>query len=134
MEPASPSLFALLKTGDWLDRRRIGLLAAILLAVELTFFAFIVAGTHGWIVPLDQPCTTDFVSFYAAGVLADAGTSALAYDQAAHLATEEAITAPGIQYQYFSTRPSTSCSARCWPNSPIWSALSVSPRRASPPI
>lgn len=101
MEPASPSLFALLKTGDWLDRRRIGLLAGVLLAVELLFFAFIVAGTHGWIVPLDKPCTTDFVSFYAAGTLADAGTPALAYDQAVHLATEEAITAPGIQYQFF---------------------------------
>jgi hypothetical protein len=101
MEPASPSLVALLKTGDWLDRRRIGLLAGALLAVELVFFAFIVAGTHGWIVPLDKPCTTDFVSFYAAGALADAGTPALAYDQAVHLATEEAITAPGIQYQFF---------------------------------
>ncbi|HEX3882388.1 MAG TPA: glycosyltransferase family 87 protein [Stellaceae bacterium] len=97
----SPSLLAQLRTGDWLDRRRIGLLAAILLAVELVFFAFIVAGTHGWIVPLDKPCTTDFVSFYAAGALADAGTPALAYDQAAHLATEEAITARGIQYQFF---------------------------------
>jgi hypothetical protein len=101
MEPASPSLLALLKSGDWLDRRRIALLAGILLAVELAFFAFIVAGTHGWIVPLEKPCTTDFVSFYAAGTLADAGTPALAYDQAAHLATEEAITAPGIQYQFF---------------------------------
>jgi hypothetical protein len=101
MEPASPSLVTLLKTGDWLDRRRIGLLAGILFAVELVFFGFMVAGTHGWIVPLDKPCTTDFVSFYAAGTLADSGTPALAYDQAAHLATEEAITAPGIQYQFF---------------------------------
>jgi hypothetical protein len=101
MEPAAPSLVTLLKTGAWLDRRRIGLLAGILLALELVFFAFIVAGTHGWIVPLDKPSTTDFVSFYAAGTLADAGTPALAYDQAAHLATEEAITAPGIQYQFF---------------------------------
>jgi hypothetical protein len=101
MEPASPSLLTLLKTGDWLDRRRIGLLAGILLAVELSFFAFLVAGTHGWIVPLEGPCTTDFVSFYAAGTLADAGTPALAYNEAAHLATEQAITAPGIQYQFF---------------------------------
>lgn len=101
MEPASPSLVPLLKSGDWLDRRRIGLLAGTLLAVELAFFAFIVAGTHGWIVPLEGPCTTDFVSFYAAGTLADAGTPALAYNEAAHLATEEAITAPGIQYQFF---------------------------------
>ena len=101
MKPAPSPLLAKLRTGDWLDRRRIALLAAILLAIELVFFAFIVAGTHGWIVPLDEPCTTDFVSFYAAGALADAGTPALAYDQAAHLAAEEAIVAPGIQYQFF---------------------------------
>jgi len=78
MKPAPSPLLAQLRTGDWLDRRRIALLAAILLAIELVFFAFIVAGTHGWIVPLDEPCTTDFVSFYAAGALADAGTPALA--------------------------------------------------------
>ncbi|HEY1794775.1 MAG TPA: glycosyltransferase family 87 protein [Stellaceae bacterium] len=101
MEPASPSLVSPLKSGDWLDRRRIGLFAGVLLTVELVFFAFIVAGTHGWIVPLEGPCTTDFVSFYAAGTLADAGTPALVYNQAVHLATEEAITAPGIKYQFF---------------------------------
>ncbi|HEX5321646.1 MAG TPA: glycosyltransferase family 87 protein [Stellaceae bacterium] len=94
-------MVSMLRSGDWLDRRRIGLFAAVLLAVELAFFAFIVAGTHGWIVPLEKPCTTDFVSFYAAGTLADAGTPALAYNEAVHLATEEAITAPGIQYQFF---------------------------------
>jgi hypothetical protein len=41
------------------------------------------------------------VSFYAAGSLADAGTPALAYDAAAHLAAEEHATTPGISYQFF---------------------------------
>ena len=57
-----------------------------LLAVQLAALLFIAAGTQGWIVRLDKPTTTDFVSFYAAGALADAGTPALAYDHAAHLA------------------------------------------------
>src|SRR5665213_483122 len=94
-------LIAQLRSGDWLTRPRVKAYAVILLTIEIAIFSFLVAGTHGWIVPLDQPTTTDFVSFYAAGALTDAGTPALAYDEAAHLAAEEAITAPGIQYQFF---------------------------------
>ena len=75
--------------------------AAALLALELAGFAFFVAGTHGWITPLRRPVSTDFVSFYAAGRLADAGTPALVYDQAAHYAAEQAATEPGIAYNYF---------------------------------
>jgi glycosyl transferase family 87 len=88
-----------------LNRRRIGLCCAVLLAFQLAGFVFIVAGTHGWIVPLTQPTTTDFVSFYAAGALANDGTPALAYDHAAHLAAEERATAAGIGYQFFNYPP-----------------------------
>jgi alpha-1,2-mannosyltransferase len=100
-----PRLTAQMRSGDWLTRRRVRAYAAILLVIELAVFSFLVAGTHGWIVPLDKPNTTDFVSFYAAGRLADAGTPALAYDQTAHLAAEEAIVGQGIQYQFFNYPP-----------------------------
>jgi alpha-1,2-mannosyltransferase len=96
---------AQLRSGDWLTRERLRAYAVILLVIELAVFGFLVAGTHGWIVPLDKPNTTDFVSFYAAGTLANAGTPALAYDQAAHLAAEEAIVGQGIQYQFFNYPP-----------------------------
>jgi alpha-1,2-mannosyltransferase len=86
---------------NWLDRRRIIALCAILLAIELGGFLFLVAGTHGWIVPLAEPASTDFVSFYAAGSLADAGTPELAYNQPAHQAAEERATEPGIEYRFF---------------------------------
>ena len=98
-------LAAHLESGDWLTRGRLRSYAIVLLVIELGMFGFLVAGTHGWIVPLDKPNTTDFVSFYAAGGLADAGTPALAYDQAAHLAAEEAVTGAGIEYQYFNYPP-----------------------------
>jgi hypothetical protein len=75
--------------------------AALFLALELAGFVFFVAGTHGWITPLRGPVSTDFVSFYAAGRLADAGVPALVYDQAAHHAAEQAATEPGIAYNYF---------------------------------
>src|ERR1700682_6072292 len=105
MTTVSTRLIARLRCEDWLTRRRVRACALILLAIEIGIFSFLVAGTHGWIVPLDKPTTTDFVSFYAAGALADAGTPALAYDQAAHLAAEEAIVGQGIQYQFFNYPP-----------------------------
>src|SRR5258708_13856222 len=94
-----------LESGEWRTRGRLRLYVIILLVCELAVFSFLVAGTHGWIVPLNQNNTTDFVSFYAAGSLANAGTPALAYDHAAHHAAEEAIVGQGIQYQFFNYPP-----------------------------
>jgi hypothetical protein len=90
-----------LKSGDWLNRRRITVYAAILLAFEVLAFLFVVAGTHGWIVPLKDPNTTDFVSFYAAGSLADQGNAPAAYDPLQHLEAEVAATEPGIRHVIF---------------------------------
>ena len=87
--------------GDALDRERILAYSTILLALELGAFGFLVAGTHGLVVPLAEPTTTDFASFYAAGSLANAGTPQFAYDHARHLAAEEQATAAGIEYQFF---------------------------------
>jgi alpha-1,2-mannosyltransferase len=84
-----------------LGGRRVLVGCAILLAVEIAFFLFLAAGTYGLIVPLAKPTSTDFVSFYAAGKLADAGTPELAYDAAAHYAAEERATEPGITYNFF---------------------------------
>ena len=70
--------------GAALDRDRALTYCRILLAVETAVFLFLVAGTHGLIVSLAGPTSTDFVSFYAAGALADSGKPELAYDQAAH--------------------------------------------------
>jgi alpha-1,2-mannosyltransferase len=71
------------------------------LVVEIALFLFMAAGTYGLIVPLAKPTSTDFVSFYGAGSLADAGTPELAYDRAAHYAAEERATEPGIAYNFF---------------------------------
>ena len=100
--PAGPGW---LRTGDWFDRGLTRRLAAVLFALQLAGFLFVVAGTHGWITPLDRPTTTDFVSFYAAGALADAGTPQLAYDQAAHQAAEEKATSSGVEYRFFNYPP-----------------------------
>ena len=90
-----------LKTGAWLTRRRMLEYAVILLVLEIAAFLFFAAGTSGLIVPLDRPNASDFVSFYAAGTLANAGTPELAYDAAVHYAAEQSVTEPGISYNYF---------------------------------
>ena len=95
------AVIAHVRTGVGLGRSRVLAYGGILLVLEAAIFVFLVAGTHGLVVPLGQPTTTDFVSFYAAGDLADSGTPAAAYDQAAHYAAEERTTQPGIGYQFF---------------------------------
>lgn len=98
---AATQLFRSMRSGAWLDRQRVVAYGTILLVIEIAAFLFLIAGTHGLIVPTTEPTTTDFVSFYAAGDLANAGTPHLAYDQAAHGAAEERATEPGISYQFF---------------------------------
>ena len=87
--------------GAALHRNRVLAYCRILLAVETAVFLFLIAGTHGLIVPLAGPTSTDFVSFYAAGALADSGKPELAYDQAAHDAAEQRATAAGVEYRFF---------------------------------
>ena len=82
-------------------RERVTLFAAFLALTEFAVFAFYVAGTHGLIVPLDHQVSTDFVSFYAAGALANAHTPWLAYDHAVHFAAEQAAVGSAIKYNYF---------------------------------
>ena len=70
--------------------------------LEIATLLFMVAGTHGLIIPLDKPVTTDFVSFYAAGLQAKLGQAASVYDQASHyLAEEAAVGFKGFSYNYF---------------------------------
>ncbi len=82
---------------------RVILRLAILLQCVLS--AFFIAGSYEVFTPLKQPTTTDFASFYAAGVLADQGHAALAYNLPTHRAVEERVTKPGIDYKYFLNPP-----------------------------
>jgi len=101
MSRSISGLLAAAKSGDWLDRERLLGYGVILLVFELLVFLFLVAGVNGWVVPLRTPLSTDFVSFYAAGHVADLGDAANAYFQPAHYAAEQQAIAPGIAYVYF---------------------------------
>ena len=98
---ASQNFSDVIWSGGWLTRNRVRDYTTILLIVELVVFLFLVAGTHGWITAQVGPTSTDFVSFYAAGQLANAGTPQLAYDVVAHYTAEQQATAAGITYQFF---------------------------------
>src|ERR1700739_2506272 len=90
-----------LRGGRRLNRDVLNCAMKLLLCLEVVAFAFFVAGTHGGIVKLDTPVSTDFVSFYAAGILTAAGTPALVYQQAIHYLAEQAATEPGVTYNFF---------------------------------
>ncbi len=81
-----------------MTRERMTGYAFILVALEVAILIFFILGTHGKIVEVGDAITTDFASFYAAGMLAVEGTPELAYNQAAHLHAIERATMPGIDY------------------------------------
>jgi len=84
-----------------LRRDRVIACAPVILALQLALFVFTVAGAYGFLGPLDRPTSTDFTSFYAAGMLANSGHPELTYDLQAHFRAEEAATHAGIEYKYF---------------------------------
>ncbi len=89
----------------WFTEQRLRRLARAAVLFQTLLFAFFVAGSHNAFVSLERPTTTDFASFYAAGVLTDQGVPAAAYDLAQHRAVEEQVTAKGIDYKYFLNPP-----------------------------
>ena len=84
----------------FLSRERLIAWSVIFLVVETALFVFLVLQQNNVVMPVG-PSSIDFVSFYAAGKLALAGTPALAYDQAAHYTAEQQATAPGVPYVFF---------------------------------
>ena len=98
--PARPWLEPL-RSAAWLSRDRVTAWSSILFAAELLIIVFLALWQHGVFVPVPNPPSSDFASFYAAGKLAMAGTPALAYDHAAHWAAEQQATWAGAGYQYF---------------------------------
>jgi alpha-1,2-mannosyltransferase len=79
--------------------RRWGL--ALFLAESLAFLVLSCA-THGLLGPMRTPSSTDFVSFYAAGHLANLGLASLVYNQDIHQsAVREIFGDPALPYYYF---------------------------------
>ena len=86
----------------WLSSRRINWIAGILFAVEVLVFGLLALATHGYFGPMNPPGSSDFLSFYAAGKLADQGQANAVYDQTRHWAMERVIFGdPRVPYYYY---------------------------------
>jgi hypothetical protein len=87
-------------SGEWLTRERVFGYCAILLAFEGVALIYFVVSASG-LVDANVASGRDFVSFYAAGLLAQEGTPALAYDHTAHYAMEQAVLGANTTYNFF---------------------------------
>ena len=98
--PRQSDPWKFLRTGGFLTASWIAARARTLLIINLVLAAGAIVITHrpG---PDGRPVSVDFVSFHAAGALADAGHAALAYDRTAHGQAEAASIGPGHPYQFF---------------------------------
>ncbi|MDO8877647.1 MAG: glycosyltransferase family 87 protein [Pseudolabrys sp.] len=98
-------LIDLLRTGAFVTRERVRLVAFGVLAASLIGIVFLLAGSTGLNDSYGRPLGTDFASFYAAGTLVHDGLAAQAYDPAVHFAREQAIFGPAAQYYAFQYPP-----------------------------
>ena len=94
------SLVAALRAGPSLRAPAFVRRGWALVLVNLLLAGFALSVLHRPAPGAPRPAA-DFVSFYAAGVLAREGRPAAAYDPGAHGAAEAAETGPGRTYQFF---------------------------------
>lgn len=87
-----------LRSGAWLTRERMRLVALAVLAAAGGGLIYLVATAHGIVDFKGRPLGTDFASFYAAGTLVLQGHALAAFDPALHYAREQALFGPSTPY------------------------------------
>src|SRR5271165_2877464 len=80
-----------LRSGDWLTRERIRLVATALLIASAAGFLFLVVTAHGVIDRQGRPLGTDFSNVYAAGTYVLEGDPQAPFDPPRQFAREQAI-------------------------------------------
>ena len=81
----------LLRTGAWLTRERMRLVALALLAASVLGVVFLIATSDGLNDRFGRPLGTDFSNVYAAGTYVLDGQPAAPFDPAVQYAREQAI-------------------------------------------
>jgi alpha-1,2-mannosyltransferase len=119
------SFIDLLRTGAWLTRERVRLVAAAVLIAFLVGILVMLIGAQGMNDSAGRPLGTDFSSFYAAGTLVRDGLAAQAYDQIAHFTREKAIFGPDAHYYAFQYPPVFLLVAAAMAKVPYLPALAV---------
>jgi alpha-1,2-mannosyltransferase len=88
---AHAQIVAALRDGTWLTRERVRGYAMIALGIEFLALLVLAVRIYGLFLPIEPPTSLDFISFYAAGDLANHGTPQAAYDPALHELAEKQI-------------------------------------------
>ena len=96
---------ALLRTGAFLTRERVRLVAAAVLIAFVIGTIVLLLGAQGMNDSAGRPLGTDFSSFYAAGTMVHDGMAAQAFDRVAHFARQQAIFGPDAHYYAFQYPP-----------------------------
>ena len=87
-----------LRSGDWLTRERIRLVAILLLIASAAGFVFLVVTSHGGVDLQGRPLGTDFSNVYAAGTYVRDGNTDAAFDPPQQFAREQAIFGAATQF------------------------------------
>jgi alpha-1,2-mannosyltransferase len=88
----------ILRTGAWLNRERVRLVALALLAAFVLGAGFLIATSNGLNDRFDRPLGTDFSNVYAAGSSVLAGEPTAPFDPAKQFAREQAIFGQATQF------------------------------------
>jgi alpha-1,2-mannosyltransferase len=88
----------MLRSGDWLTRERVRLIAMALLIASVAGFLFLVVTAHGVIDRQGRPLGTDFSNVYAAGTYVLDGNAQAPFDPPQQFAREQAIFGQATQF------------------------------------
>ncbi len=84
-------VLGLLRSGDWLSRERVRMVAVALLFASCAGFFYLVVTAHGAVDLQGRPLGTDFSNIYAAGTYVRDGRPEAAFDPVQQFAREQAI-------------------------------------------
>jgi alpha-1,2-mannosyltransferase len=87
-----------LRSGDWLTRERIRLVAIALVIASTAGFLYLVVTAHGAVDLQGRPLGTDFSNVYAAGTYVLDGNAAAAFDPVQQFIRERAIFGAATQF------------------------------------
>ncbi|MGH6684334.1 MAG: glycosyltransferase family 87 protein [Pseudolabrys sp.] len=115
----------ILRSGAWLTRERMRLVAIVVLAASLLGAIFLVATSNGLNDRFGRPLGTDFSNVYAAGTYVLDGQPAAPFDPAKQFAREQAIFGQATQFYGWHYPPFFLALAALLATMPYWLALIV---------
>ena len=90
--------YDMLRSGAWLTRERVRLIAVAILGVSIVALVYLIVTAHGLVDTQGRPLGTDFSSFYAAGTHVLEGHPDAPYDMARQHARQQAIFGPATPF------------------------------------